>query len=233
MASEGTVRSSGAGQPSRSKASDRKPPRGNAESTQGVLLKAARSEFATHGLEGARVDRLAASSGVNKQLVYHYFGSKDSLYLAVLEDAYQRFAEHFTVLRSHAGSAPERLKKFVELLFDCLNEDKEFLALVTDQNVHGGRHIRQSKVIRNTLSPLLVALESIISQARNDHALQLEVSAVDLYLTIAGMCAFYFTNINTLSVALARPIGTKRDVTRRREHIVQFALVAMFGHGNH
>jgi len=53
------------------------------------LLTAARREFAQSGLAGARVDEIAARAGVNKQLVYHYFGDKDALYLAVLEWVYE------------------------------------------------------------------------------------------------------------------------------------------------
>ena len=48
------------------------------------LLDAATAEFAAHGIAGARVDRIAASAGVNKSQMYAYFGSKDGLFDAVL-----------------------------------------------------------------------------------------------------------------------------------------------------
>ena len=60
----------------------------NPEASRARILDAARNEFVSHGLSGARVDRIANHSGVNKNLIYHYFGSKDALYLAVLEDIY-------------------------------------------------------------------------------------------------------------------------------------------------
>ena len=62
---------------------------GSADSTRRNLLAAARAAFAEGGLEGARVDDIARRAGANKQLVYHYFGSKDGLYTAVLEEVYQ------------------------------------------------------------------------------------------------------------------------------------------------
>src|SRR6202046_543544 len=61
------------------------PQRRDPAATRNKLLTAARREFASSGLAGARVDEIAARAGVNKQLVYHYFGDKDALYLAVLE----------------------------------------------------------------------------------------------------------------------------------------------------
>ncbi|MGH3446989.1 MAG: TetR/AcrR family transcriptional regulator [Nocardioidaceae bacterium] len=61
-------------------------PRGAAK-TRHELLRAARDEFAEHGLAGARVDRIASAAGVNKQRIYGHFGSKDGLFDAVLSQA--------------------------------------------------------------------------------------------------------------------------------------------------
>ena len=60
-----------------------KPQRRDPVATRKKLLTAARREFARSGLAGARVDEIADRAGVNKQLVYHYFGDKDALYLEV------------------------------------------------------------------------------------------------------------------------------------------------------
>jgi AcrR family transcriptional regulator len=52
----------------------------------GLLRAAARAEFAEHGYAGARVDRIAKRAGVNKQLVFYYFGSKQELYHATVAE---------------------------------------------------------------------------------------------------------------------------------------------------
>lgn len=54
------------------------------ERTKRLLLDAATAEFAEHGLAGARIDRIAATAGVNKERIYQYFGKKDDLFAAVL-----------------------------------------------------------------------------------------------------------------------------------------------------
>jgi len=71
------------------------------------LLKAARAAFAEGGLEGARVDDIARRAGINKQLVYHYFGSKDALYTAVIEEVYHEIREQEAALA--LGSVPRRV----------------------------------------------------------------------------------------------------------------------------
>ncbi|MDE5064052.1 TetR/AcrR family transcriptional regulator [Wolbachia endosymbiont of Drosophila chauvacae] len=63
------------------------PESAQATRTKQALLRAARSEFAAHGLAGGRTDRIAASAGANKQRIYAYFGSKEGLFSAVIEDA--------------------------------------------------------------------------------------------------------------------------------------------------
>jgi AcrR family transcriptional regulator len=60
-------------------------PRRDRDTTRSAILSAAEQEFARHGLEAARTDEIAARSGVTKGMIYHYFGSKEKLYEAALE----------------------------------------------------------------------------------------------------------------------------------------------------
>ena len=53
-----------------------------------AILDAAVAEFSSHGYHGARIERIAASGNVNKQLIFHYFGSKDGLYEAVVTELF-------------------------------------------------------------------------------------------------------------------------------------------------
>jgi len=54
------------------------------------ILEVATAEFASKGLSGARIDEIAAATRTSKRMIYYYFGSKEGLYIAVLEDAYRR-----------------------------------------------------------------------------------------------------------------------------------------------
>lgn len=196
-----------------------------------LLLDAARSEFSARGLAGARIDTIAGRSGVNKQLVYYYFGSKDGLYLAVLEDAYGRFARRFANCNLQTGSAEQRLARFVELFFDNLRFDREFLSLVADQNLYVARHVKRSRVVKNTLSALIAEIEEILDLGRIEKCIKLDTDAVDLYLTIAAVCSFYFTNTATLSAGLGRSFDTEPVIAKRRKYVVDFVLAAIFHAG--
>jgi AcrR family transcriptional regulator len=63
------------------------------QETRRRLLDAARTEFAEHGLDGARVDRIAGAAGVSKERIYGHFGNKEQLFEAVLSAALTEAAE--------------------------------------------------------------------------------------------------------------------------------------------
>src|SRR5271157_5388915 len=105
------------------------------DATKQRVLDAAKVEFARHGLAGARVDAIADRAKANKQMIYHYFGSKQELFLAVLEDAYRdiRNAEGKLDL-DHLGPV-EALKTLVTFTWDYYLKNPEFLTLVNNENL--------------------------------------------------------------------------------------------------
>src|SRR5260370_9031628 len=130
-----------------------KPRRRARVATRKKLLRAARREFAQNGLAGARVDEIADRAGVNKQLVYHYFGDKDALYLAVLEWVYEEIRAQERKLNL-AGLPPEQaIKKLIESSFHHLATHPDFIALLNHQNRSGARHVRASTTLDTLHSP--------------------------------------------------------------------------------
>src|SRR6201997_3439750 len=137
------------------------PQRRNPAATRQKLLAAARREFAASGLAGARVDEIAARAGVNKQLVYHYFGDKDAHYLAVLEWVYEEIREQERKLNLE-GLPPERaIRKLIESSFDHLARHPDFILLLNDENRNGARHLRASLKIEDMHSPLVSMVSTI------------------------------------------------------------------------
>src|ERR1700675_3819358 len=141
-----------------------KPQRRDPAATRRKLLTAARREFASSGLAGARVDEIAARAGVNKQLVYHYFGDKDALYLAVLEWVYEEIRTQERKLNL-AGLPPQQaIKKLIESSFDHLALHPDFIVLLNDENRGGARHVRASLRIGDMHSPLVSMVSKILKQ---------------------------------------------------------------------
>ena len=201
------------------------------EKSRAVLLAAARAAFAERGLAGARVDDIARRAGMNKQLVYHYFGSKDGIYTAVLEDVYRQIRDEERALRLDRLPAEEAMRQLIEFSFDFFIRVPEFARLLMDENVQLGRHLHDSAQVAAVNRPIIEVTCETLERGIDGGVFRRGIDPLHLYLSIAGMCFFYFANIHTLSRAFSRTFADPEIMNERRAHIVDFTLNAIRAHG--
>jgi len=209
------------------RAVEAKPRRRDPAATRGKLLAAARHEFAARGLAGARVDDIAARAGVNKQLVYHYFGDKDALYLAVLEWVYEEIREQERKLRLE-GLPPEKaIRKLIESSFDHLAAHPDFIVLLNDENRGGARHVSGSKRLEAMHSPLVSMVTRILREGVRSGVFRKGINPLQLYISIAGLSYFFFSNTPTLSAIFGKDLSTDAAKRARRSHVVDLVMRAL------
>jgi TetR/AcrR family transcriptional regulator len=212
---------------SRRPSRDTKPQRRDPAATQQKLLTAARREFAQNGLAGARVDEIAARAGVNKQLVYHYFGDKDALYLAVLEWVYEEIREQERKLNL-AGLPPDQaIRKLIEASFDHLATHPDFIALLNDENRGGARHVRGSRKLEAMHSPLVSMVSKILREGVRAGIFRKGINPVHLYISIAGLSYFFFSNTPTLSAIFGKDLSTTAAKRARRKHVADLVMQSL------
>jgi TetR/AcrR family transcriptional regulator len=204
-----------------------KPRRRDPVATQKKLLTAARREFAKSGLAGARVDEIAERAGVNKQLVYHYFGDKDALYLAVLEWVYDEIRTQERKLNLEGLPPQQAIKKLIESSFDHLARHPDFIVLLNDENRNGARHVRASPKIEDMHSPLVSLVSKILAQGVKAGTFRRGINPVHLYISIAGLSYFYFSNTPTLSAIFGKDLSSPAARRARRKHVVDLVLQAL------
>lgn len=136
------------------------------ERTRAVILAAATAEITAKGLGGARVDEIAERAGVNKRMIYHYFGDKDGLYLAVLEAAYQLIRSEEIKLDLKQRDPVEGMRELVQFTWNYYRLHPEFLSLLATENLHRSAYLKRSKKIRELHSPLVGLIEDLCSAAR-------------------------------------------------------------------
>jgi len=211
----------------KSKSNGKTPQRRDPVGTRQRLLTAARREFGRSGLSGARVDEIAARAGVNKQLVYHYFGDKDALYLAVLEWVYEEIRTQERKLNLE-GLPPERaIRKLIEASFDHMSSHPDFIVLLNDENRSGARHVRGSKRLEAMHSPLVSMVSRILSEGVRAGTFRKGVDPVHLYISIAGLSYFFFSNTSTLSAIFGKDLSSAVARRARRKHVVDLVLQAL------
>ena len=197
------------------------------ESSRFALLSAARSAFSERGLEGARVDDIARRAGVNKQLVYHYFGSKDGLYTAVLETVYREIRDQELALDLDSLPAEKAMRDLIEFSFDYLAKSPDFVRILADENAHGGVHLRGSDIVKEVNRPIIELLRKTLARGAAAGVFRPKLDPLHVYLSIAGMSFFYFANLHTLSRAFDADLGSPRGMAERRTQIVDFVLRAL------
>ncbi|MGL4288134.1 MAG: TetR/AcrR family transcriptional regulator [Phreatobacter sp.] len=196
----------------------------NPEASRARILEAARIEFVTQGLNGARVDRIAEQSGVNKNLIYHYFGSKDALYLEVLERIYSglRKSQKDDDIR---GLPPlEGMRRLVGNTFDHFVATPDLIRLMSIENIHYAQHLKSSTTIKPLYGGLLDTLRTLLRRGQAEGLFRAEVDEVDLYLSISGLAYFFLSNQHTLSWLLDRDFVAAKRVAGRRRHVVEMVL---------
>lgn len=194
------------------------------ERTSAAILAAAVREFSLKGYEGARVDAIAARAKVNKRMLYHYFGGKDGLYLAVLEQSYAAIRSAETKLDLTHREPAEAMRRLVLFTWTYYLDHPEFLAILATENQHRARFVKQSKTIVALNSPLIAALEEVLGRGTAEGLFRAGVDAVDLYISIAALGAFYLSNQWTLSAIFRRRLVGSAQVKAWGEHIVEMVL---------
>jgi len=192
--------------------------------TRGRILGAATDEFARYGLGGARVERIAAQAGANKRMLYYYFGSKEALFLAVLEESYAQIRSAERALDLEHRDPREALRRLVEFTWNYYLEHPEFMTLLNSENLHKGRHVRRSQRVRQLHSPLVEMLRAILRRGERQRLFRAGVDPVQLYISIAGEGYFYLCNRYTLSRIFDRDLMAPRALAGRARHITQTIL---------
>jgi TetR/AcrR family transcriptional regulator len=206
---------------------DTVPRRRNPVATRKKLLSAARLEFAQHGFAGARVDEIAERAGVNKQLVYHYFGDKDALYLAVLEWVYEDIREQERRLNLE-GLPPDRaIRRLIEASFDHLAANPDFIVLLNDENRGGARHVRGSTRLEAMHSPLVKSVSHILHEGVRAGLFRKGIDPIQLYISIAGLSYFFFSNTPTLSAIFGKDLSSRAARRARRRHVADLVLQSL------
>jgi AcrR family transcriptional regulator len=176
----------------------------DAGQTRKRILDAATVEFARKGLGGARVDAIAARAKSNKRMIYHYFGSKEGLFTAVLENAYLGIRSAEQSLKLEELPPGEAIARLVRFTWSYYLAHPEFLTLVNSENLHRAKHLKTSEAIRQSSGQLVAMVGRILERGVKAGVFRPGVDPVQLNITIAAIGYYYFTNRFTGAIVYER-----------------------------
>ncbi|MDO9711007.1 TetR/AcrR family transcriptional regulator [Paracraurococcus lichenis] len=194
------------------------------EQTRRAILDAALAEFADKGLSGARVDEIAARTATTKRMIYYYFGSKEGLYAAVLEEMYGGIRDAEQALELDSLDPVAAMTRLVEVTFDYHAAHPAFVRLVAVENIHQARHLRESPSISDRNDAVIRMLRALLDRGERAGVFRARVDAVDLHLLISGFCFYRVSNRHTLQAIFGRDLTAPAHAAAHRRMIVEAVL---------
>lgn len=194
------------------------------ERTMAEILAVATQEFADKGLAGARIDEIAATTRTSKRMIYYYFGSKDGLYLAVLEDAYRRMRRIEGELQLDDLEPVQALRRLVEFTYDHHQNNEAFIRLVMSENIHRAQYLKQSQTIRQLNVKAIDAINNLYRRGVAQGLFRPGLQAVDIHAAISALTVFNVSNRHTFGTIFERDAGHGPAQTLQREQVVELIL---------
>jgi len=194
------------------------------EANRARIVKAAIEEFAARGFKGASMDAIAARTHTTRALINYYFGSKEKVYLAVLEHVYAEIREAENLLDLDHLNPVEAIRRIVEFTFDYYLGHEGFVRLVVAENQARGRHLKKSKAMRTLNRPVIETLGRVIARGQADGSFRRDVDPVEIHKAIAALGMFNVTNQFTFGAIFQRDMGRKGDVDGRRKLVADMIL---------
>jgi AcrR family transcriptional regulator len=191
------------------------------ERTMADILAVATREFAEKGLAGARIDVIADAMRTSKRMIYYYFGSKEALYIAVLEEAYRRIREAEAQLHLDDLAPEDALRKLVGSTVDYHLAHPDFTRLVMTENIHRGEFLKRSNVIQKLNVPAIDAVRRVYERGLKKGVFRTGIDAVDLHMSISALSLFNVANKHTFALIFERELDTPAAIVARRDSIVE------------
>jgi TetR/AcrR family transcriptional regulator len=203
--------------------------RGQPEESRAAILKAAAHEFAQHGIAGARTDAIAREARVNKALLYYYFKDKETLYGAVLDNAFSGLKD--TVLRVLDGEQPPRHKilAYVGAYFDFIASNQLYPRLMQREMMRAreGQSQHIDKVIKNYIQPIFVRVSEVMKEGIESGEFR-DVNPVHFVPSMVAMIVFYFSSAPVMQKIVGFNLLTPERIAERRAAVLDFISAALF-----
>jgi AcrR family transcriptional regulator len=198
-----------------------------AQATRDSILRAAIKVFAKHGYDGGSVEKISKAAKSYDRMIYYYFGSKEGLFIAVLEETYRRFNEAESALELNTEQPIESLKAVIHFMVGYYSKHPEFVTLLNSENLHRGKHIAKSLRAHEYSSAAIGVVDELLRSGAERGVFRPDVSARNLYLMIAALGYFYQSNRYTLSAFLSEDLEAPAALTHWEDFVIDTTMRAV------
>jgi AcrR family transcriptional regulator len=192
--------------------------------TMAGILEVATAEFASKGLSGGRIDEIAAATSTSKRMIYYYFGSKEGLYLAVLEESYRRMRSIEAELHLGDLSPEQALRRLVEFTFDHHFGNQDYIRLVMSENMQRGEYLAQSKIIQELNVTAIQSIRQLYDRGVAEGVFREGLDPIDIHASISALTFFNVSNQHTFGLIFKHDPAAAAARAVRRSNIVEMIV---------
>ena len=202
----------------------RKSRKNNPEKTRENILQEAIVEFVQQGLAGARVDAIAERIHTSKRMIYYYFGSKEQLYVEVLEKLYGDIRNTETRMNLTALEPREAIRRLVEFTFDHHDQNVDFVRIVSIENIHNAEYVKRTSSIKDMNSKILESLGETLRRGAEMGLFREGLEPLDVHLLINSFSFYRVSNRHTFSEIFQIELSDEAIKQRHRAMICESVL---------
>ncbi len=196
----------------------------SAQATRDKILKAATQVFAKHGYQGGSVDKISRAAKSVDLMRYYYVGSKEGLFIEVIEGIYRRMNEAEAQLRLNTDDPVTALGQVIDFVLGYYREHPEFITLLNTENLLQGRHIKQSPRAAQYSSPAIAVIADILARGQAMGRFRSDLRARDVYLLIVSTGYFLMSNRYTLSAFLGERVDAPEHTRAWQDFVTDAVL---------
>lgn len=193
------------------------------------ILEVATSEFANKGLSGARIDEIAAATQTSKRMIYYYFGSKEGLYIKVLEESYRNMRQIESELHLEDLEPVAALRRLVEFTFDHHRGNENYIRLVMNENIERGAYLARSKSIQELNVPAIAAIRELYDRGVALRVFRPGLDPIDIHASISALTFFNVSNRHTFGLIFKDTPPSRKAVQARRDSITEMVVRFVLG----
>ena len=196
--------------------------------TQNNILTAAEKIFSEKGLYGARIDEIAKCAGCNKRMIYEHFGSKDNLYIAVLDAVYSRLSLSEKALLETEYDTVETIRHYIRHLFTFLKNNPTFVKMVMWENLNEAEYMKKSGAA-NLKSISGQLLKTVLQRGIDEGVFKKDINIKEIIVSINMFCFSCFSNVYTMTNIMNINFFNNDELDEQCDYITEIILNYILG----
>ncbi len=200
------------------------------EASRNAILQAALIEFAREGLAGARMDAIAEAAGVNKALLYYYFGDKEALYGAILDRFFEKLVTRILAVCNQPGTAGERFLSYARTHFDSIAESPYspyiFMSELMSASRGGSPHL--DRIFARYMQPIGTRVLALVQEGVKSREFR-DVDPQQFLPSAIGSIVHYFLTAPVRQKFTPElDVNSAQAIEQRRAAVLDFIAAALF-----